>query len=70
VPIQLLERIGGSARPVGFDPRRVLVGDEHFKRDTVHSAEAVQRVAALRHIAEDLLTPFPRFIGLDRPCLT
>ena len=27
-------------------------------------------MTAMRHISEDLLTPLPRFIWLDHPCLT
>src|SRR5439155_2338480 len=70
VPIQLLKRVGRSARTAGIDPRRIRVGDEHPKRDTVCSAEAVQWMTAMRHISEDLLTPLPRFIWLDHPSLT
>ena len=70
MPIQLFKRVGRSARTAGIDPRRIRVGDEHPKRDTVCSAEAVQGMTAMRHISEDLLTPLPRFIGFDRLGLT
>ena len=70
MPIELLKRIGGGARSAGVNPGRVRLGDEHSKSDAVGSAETVQRMAAMRHIAQDDLTPLPRFIGLNRPCLS
>jgi hypothetical protein len=65
VPMQFLERVSCCAWPASLNPRRVRVGDEHSKRDAVCSAEAVQRMAAMRYIAEHLLTAFPRLIWLE-----
>src|SRR5256885_10039272 len=50
------ERVGSSSWTARLDPRLIRVCDEHSERDSVCSANTVQRMATMREVSEGLLT--------------
>src|SRR6266403_1891865 len=65
--MQLLEGVGSRSWTARFDPPRIRVCDERSERDSVCSANTVQRMATMREVSEDLRTSLPRFFRCKRP---